>query len=115
MLVSVISMMRTVLDTRKMFVPLDTELSSLENYLEIQKVIYSQKLEMELDISPNVHMSMVPKLILQPIVENSVFHGIMRNNLNGVIHISAYREDADGVDLLHLVVTDNGRHGTGHP
>ena len=109
MLVSVISMMRTVLDTRKMFVPLDTELSSLENYLEIQKVIYSQKLEMELDISPNVHMSMVPKLILQPIVENSVFHGIMRNNLNGVIHISAYREDADGVDLLHLVVTDNGR------
>lgn len=109
MLVSVISMMRTVLDTRKIFVPLDTELSFLENYLGIQKVIYSQKLEMELDIGSNVHMSMVPKLILQPIVENSVFHGIMCNNLDGIIQISAYREDADGVDLFHLVVTDNGR------
>lgn len=107
-LVFVIHMMRTVLSSEKMFVPLDSEIATLNDYLEIQKIAYSNKLEMEVEISPAVHMSMIPKMILQPIVENSVFHGIARNNIDGLIQIRAYKDEKDDLEILHIVVRDNG-------
>lgn len=108
MLVSVIHMMRTVLNTKNMFVTLASEIETLKDYLEIQKVVYSKNLKMEVQISPAVHMSIVPKMILQPIVENSVFHGIVHNNLNGLIRIRAYTHEEADIDILHIIVTDNG-------
>lgn len=108
MLVSVIHMMRTVLNTQNMFVALASEIEALKDYLAIQKVVYSKNLEMDVQISPAVHMSIVPKLILQPIVENSVLHGIVHNNLDGLIQIKAYKEEDRDVDILHIIVTDNG-------
>ncbi|MCI8660778.1 MAG: histidine kinase [Lachnospiraceae bacterium] len=107
-LVFVIHMMRTVLSGEKMFVPLDSELATLRDYIEIQKIVYSHALEMEINISPAVHMSMVPKMILQPIVENSVFHGIVRNELDGLIQIHAYKEEENDLEILHIIVSDNG-------
>lgn len=108
MLVAVIHMMRTVLNTKNMFVTLASEIETLNDYIEIQKVVYSKKLEMKVQISPAVHMSIVPKMILQPLVENSVFHGIVRNNLDGLIQIHAYKEEKEGLDILHILVADNG-------
>ena len=49
-------------------------------------------------------MAQVPKLILQPIVENSIFHGITQEQIHGVIQIEAVQRDND----LHITVTDNG-------
>lgn len=108
MLVSVIHMMRTVLNTKNMFVTLSSEIDTLNDYVQIQKTVYDKKLEMKVQISPAVHMSIVPKMILQPIVENSVFHGIIRNNLNGLIEIHACKKREKDMEILHIIVTDNG-------
>lgn len=108
MLVSVIHMMRTVLNTKNMFVTLSSEIDTLNDYVQIQKTVYDKKLEMKVQISPAVHMSIVPKMILQPIVENSVFHGIIRNNLDGLIEIHACKKREKDMEILHIIVTDNG-------
>lgn len=107
-LIFVIHMMRTVLNGEKMFVTLDSEMNTLNDYMEIQKAIYYKELELQMDISPNVHMSLIPKLILQPLVENSVFHGIVPHEINGIILIKAYKTSEDTREILHIIVTDNG-------
>lgn len=107
-LIFVIHMMRTILNGEKMFVTLDVEMNTLNDYMEIQKAIYYKELTLQTEISPNVHMSLIPKLILQPLVENSVFHGIVPHEINGVIRIKAYKSVRDDQETLHIIVTDNG-------
>ena len=77
---------------------------ALPIYVEIQKTVYYNQLDIHFHIDPRVHMARVPKLILQPIVENSIFHGITQEQIHGVIQIDACQKDND----LHITVTDNG-------
>lgn len=103
-LIIIIRMMRNVLSSQKMYVTLDDELNILKDYMDIQKAVYYKELNIVFDISPNVRMSIVPKLILQPIVENSIFHGIVKNEVNGLIQVRGYKEG----NLLHIIIIDNG-------
>ncbi|HIS30210.1 MAG TPA: histidine kinase [Candidatus Limivivens intestinipullorum] len=104
-MVRVILMMRSVLATDKFFITLQDELQNVENYLEIEKSIYYNELTWEWNIAPNARRIAVPRLILQPLVENSIFHGIMPYNIRGKIWIRAWCDDS----LLHIIIEDNGK------
>ena len=58
------------------FITLNDEATNIANYLKIQKFRYGDRLDVCISISPDIGKIIVPKLILQPIVENSIVHGM---------------------------------------
>lgn len=87
------------------FVPLYRELEILERYIEIQKIRLSDDFSFRQCIPEELYDCLVPKMILQPIVENAILHGI--DGISGsTIEIRAWEEGGS----LKITVTDNG-HG----
>jgi LytS/YehU family sensor histidine kinase len=85
-------------------VPLDRELELLERYLQIQRVRFQEKLNVEFDISDEARKAMVPSLLLQPLLENAIRHGIGPRATPGRIWVSAHRAG----DMLAMQVVDDG-------
>lgn len=73
-------------------------------YLDIEKARFQDRLAVYVDIAPECLDAIVPHLLLQPLVENAVRHGVSRRSLSGEIRIVAKHEGSD----LHLWVRDNG-------
>jgi signal transduction histidine kinase len=85
-------------------VSLKEELDFLARYLEIEQTRFEDRLTVRMKIEPGVRDARVPNLILQPLVENAIRHGIAPLLTPGIIEISAYRENVH----LRLEVRDNG-------
>jgi two-component system, LytTR family, sensor kinase len=83
---------------------LGRELEFVNCYIEIEKVRFEEKLKVSIDVDPETLDANVPHLLLQPLVDNAIKHGISRLADGGEIRISATKDDAD----LHLEVRDNG-------
>ena len=86
-------------------VTLREELHFLDRYLLIEQMRFGKRLQVEKQIDVSVLDSMVPILILQPLVENAVKHGIERQIAPGLVQVFAQRSGA----ALRLAVIDNGR------
>ncbi|MDQ3810850.1 MAG: histidine kinase [Chloroflexota bacterium] len=86
-------------------VALRQELRFLDAYLEVERLRFRERLIVEMDIAPETLDAIVPTLILQPIVENSIRHGTAPQAAVGRITISARRRNGK----LELAVRDNGR------
>jgi two-component system, LytTR family, sensor kinase len=69
------------------------ELQLLRRYIDIQKMRFSDRLRVDIDISPDLYPAKIPSLILQPIVENALKHGIATLAQGGLISITASRSD----------------------
>jgi sensor histidine kinase YesM len=80
------------------------ELAFIERYLDIERVRFADRLREEVDIHPSLLDSAVPTLVLQPLVENAIRHGVARRATSGLIRISG-RPAGDG---LELQVADDG-------
>jgi signal transduction histidine kinase len=85
-------------------VPLNEELRILELYLEIERARFDERLSIHYNVPPALREATVPSLVLQPLVENSIRHGIGKRAGTGWITIAAEREG----DVLALRVSDNG-------
>ena len=85
-------------------VTLDDELSFLKRYIEIMEIRFLGRVQVELSVPQDVRAALVPNLVLQPIVENALEHGVSRAGGEGKIEIGARRE---GQKLL-LTVSDDG-------
>ncbi|MFC3095548.1 sensor histidine kinase [Alteromonas sediminis] len=85
-------------------VPLGEEIKALRLYLEIEKVRFDDRLNVQWDVSEKCEQALVPSLLLQPIIENAIKHAISKMTGGGAIEISA---KIFGHDLL-LDVADNG-------
>src|SRR5262249_1268645 len=81
------------------------ELEFLDGYLRIEQTRFGERLRVEQRIDPDVGDAMVPTLVLQPLVENAVRHGIEKQIAPGCISITIERAGAN----LRLRVNDNGR------
>ncbi|NLX77338.1 MAG: sensor histidine kinase [Clostridiaceae bacterium] len=86
------------------FITVRDEMKNVENYLTIQKFRYGDKIEAEMNISPEIINVKIPKLILQPIVENAIVHGIENKIGNGKISIEGFIEN----HMMVLQVKDDG-------
>ena len=85
-------------------VTLASELEFLRKYLDIERMRFADRLMVRFDISPEAEAAMVPTLLLQPLVENAIKHGVARKSGAGHIEISAHREQ----DKLHIEIRDDG-------
>src|SRR2546427_719530 len=85
-------------------VPLRQELSFLERYLQIEQTRFQDRLAVEMEVESGLDNVLVPSLILQPLVENAIRHGIEPREDTGRVKIAARRLDG----MLELKVSDNG-------
>ena len=83
---------------------LSQELEFLTCYIEIEKVRFEERLTVNFDVETETLEASIPHLLLQPLVDNAIKHGISRLVMGGEIRISARRDH----DELHLEVSDNG-------
>jgi two-component system LytT family sensor kinase len=86
-------------------VALRRELEFLELYLDIEKVRFQDRLLTRITVAEEVLEAKVPALLLQPLVENAIKHGVARRTGSGRVEIAAFR---DGETLRILVTNDNG-------
>jgi len=85
-------------------IPLGEELEFLRNYLAIQQTRFRDRLTVDMDVDPALLAAPVPSLMLQPLVENAIRHGIAKSAAPGYIHIAAARDR----DHLRIEILDNG-------
>ena len=85
-------------------IPVREEIEHVRNYLLIQNIRYPDSFDYEINVEDDALDIRTMKLILQPIVENCIYHGLKNNIDRGLIKISAYIEDG----YLVLSVSDNG-------
>ena len=105
MLVGLSDLLRHTLDhSARQEVELREELNFIKLYLSIQEMRFSDRLGIEFNIDPATTKALVPNLILQPLTENALRHGIARSADSGVIGISSAVENGH----LRLTVYDNG-------
>ena len=87
----------------KPFIPLKEELDTIDSYIRIQKIRFSGRFLYETEIPDQLEECMIPKMILQPLVENAIIHGLDGCD-NGYICIYAAQKDG----VLSISVTDDG-------
>ena len=98
------NMLRRRLRQQDHFIPLREELTSVDEYLDIELIRFGSQLQVEKDISPDILDVPVPSMILQPLVENSIKHGITPKVGGGRILLRAAREG----EHLAIEIHDNG-------
>ena len=86
------------------WIPLSDEVKHLQGYLTIQKIRYRDILDYELDIPQDLYHWQILKLLLQPLVENAIYHGIKHRRGRGLVRVMAREENG----MLCVSVTDNG-------
>ncbi len=97
-------------------VPLAEELEFVEKYLSIEKIRFGDRLQLDFDVPLDLYSAQVPSLILQPIVENAVKHGIAKRAQGGTIRIAASLDHGkvsitvanDGPPLLPIELSGSG-------
>ncbi|NOU88727.1 HAMP domain-containing protein [Paenibacillus sp. LMG 31460] len=85
-------------------IPIQVEIEHITNYLTIQKMRYKSKLDFRIDIDKEIMRCKTLKLILQPLVENCIYHGIKYKSGTGIIQIIGEKSQ----DCILLKVLDNG-------
>ncbi|GLC78553.1 cache domain-containing sensor histidine kinase [Lacrimispora brassicae] len=98
-------LLRRSISSDQEFFTIRQEIDYVKNYLDIQQMRYKDKLDYEMVIDESILEKPVIKLVLQPLAENAIYHGIKYKDGRGLIRIEAYPEGGDMI----LKVTDNGK------
>jgi len=85
-------------------IPLKQELDFLQNYIDIQQTRFRDRLKVHFEIDPSLLFAPVPSLILQPLVENAIRHGIAKSAALGCVDITAARDNG----TIRIEIADNG-------
>lgn len=105
MIAQLSEMLRFSLDNAGMHeVQLSAELHFLDLYLAIEQIRYAERLRVQFDIDPQTRDALVPNLVLQPLVENAIRHGIAPKMAGGEIFITSARQNGN----LIIRIVDNG-------
>lgn len=96
---------RTTLSKGRDFITVREERSHIESYLKIQQFRYQDIMSYEIDMEENMGEFMIPKLTLQPLVENALYHGLKNKRGGGMIKITGR---LDGENMI-FTVTDDGK------
>lgn len=91
--------------TRMEWVPLEDEIRFVTSYLRIEKARFEHRLTYSIELGPDTKPFRIPPMILQPLVENAVKHGVSSRTEGGVVHLTAKSDSG----RLILVVQDIGK------
>lgn len=97
-------LLRRVMNTKEDFVKVSYELGIVSAFIEIQKKHYGDELQLYVDIEQGILEQTIPKLILQPVVENAIVHGFEQKSENCTIKISGWEKE----EYILFCVEDNG-------
>jgi sensor histidine kinase YesM len=105
MLARVSDLLRIAIDTAvKPEIPLADEVEFAKRYLEIERMRYGDRLDVRVDIGSDTAHALVPNMLLQPLIENAVRHGVAPHSTPGRVEVRSARVGDD----LSIVVTDTG-------
>ncbi|MGD6903254.1 cache domain-containing sensor histidine kinase [Bacillus infantis] len=104
MTIALSRLLKTSISNNKEFIRLEEEAKYIDDYMTIQKIRFQDKIHYSMQIDEAAKKCLVPKLILQPIVENAMIHGLEKKLENGYLLIKGYVKN----DLLHIQIIDNG-------
>lgn len=104
MVTSLSTFFRNSLNRGEDIISLRSEMNQAKSYLEIQQIRYSDILTYRLSVPEEIQDCPVPKLILQPLIENALYHGIKNRRGRGLIEITGEEKDGE----IFLRVRDNG-------
>jgi two-component system LytT family sensor kinase len=124
LIIKLATILRRLLNSSEAFVPLREEVEFIDNYLDIEVVRFGRdKLRVIKELDPESLEVMVPAMLLQPLVENSIKHGLaskveggsiyLRSRLNSRDLIVEVEDDGVGMDAAHLTEKADGSAGTG--
>ena len=95
---------KAALSGGKNVIPLEKEIQNVETYLKILKCRYGTMFDYQITLPPELSHFVITKLTIQPLVENSIYHGIRRQEKTGFISVSCCLQN----DRIEIQVTDNG-------
>ena len=95
---------RASLNQGKDIVTVKEDIGHVRSYLEIQKIRYQDILDYEIDIPEEINMYLIPKITIQPLVENALYHGIKNKRGKGTIKITGEKHD----EYITISISDNG-------
>lgn len=98
------NLFRTSLSKGNRYETVTHEFQFLEQYLRLQQLRYGSKISYQIELDENAKNRFIPKLILQPIIENAIYHGLEPKSSNGYVKVNGAFEK----DKLHFQITDNG-------
>jgi len=101
---ALISILRYTAKLESSMVTLREEIDNIRNYIIIQNVRYYNRIQLQIQVDDSLLGSRMPKLILQPIVENAIFHGFAELEDEGIITVRAHRYD----EGIQIEISDNG-------
>jgi two-component system sensor histidine kinase YesM len=104
LIMSLSSFFRISLNKGKEFISLDKELEHVKSYLTIQQFRYNDILEYEINCDNSLYSCYLPKILIQPLVENAIYHGIKPKLNKGIIKINVFKEN----NILNIEVSDDG-------
>lgn len=104
MILALSQMFQLSLSGGRDLITLKDELDHVRKYLAIQQISYEELFVCHIEVQPELLACGIPKVVIQPLVENSILHGFQDRESGGEIYINAQSEE----DWLHLTVEDNG-------
>ncbi len=96
-------------NTKEKFATVESELQYMELYLSLMKYRYEHKLRYSFDVSDNIKQKILPKIVIQQLVENSIIHGY--ENCSDIIEISVIGQKSENGWLLKIIDNGNGMSG----
>ena len=101
-------LIRLVLEnSRSDLVPLQNELDALQLYIELEAMRFKHKVQFRIEVAPDIDQRYlcIPPLLLQPYVENAIWHGLMHKSEGGTVMVVVSQPKDN---LLHIEITDDG-------
>lgn len=104
MTASLARLLRQSISNEDELVSIGQEIEYSRSYLTIQKMRYKDKLEFQIDVAPEIRGIKIIKLVLQPIIENAIYHGLKYKESKGLLLVKGYEENGHAV----IQIIDNG-------
>ena len=102
---TLVGYLRRSLNHGQEFIAVEDEADMIVKYIQIMNHRYNNSIQLAVDIAPDIRQISIPKMVLQPLVENAVLHGVMgKPERSGCIRVQGWREE----DALLLSVADDG-------
>lgn len=109
MISHLVSHFRFIMNTNSTWIPLLSELKHIQNYIEIQMVMYPDKLSYQVHLPKELESNLIPPLLIQPFVENAIKHGFVNNAKPFEVVITVREEAGENSDACIVIqVQDSG-------
>ena len=107
-LMQLTALLRGVLRSEGDFTTLGREIELVEHYLKIEHERFEERLRVRIDVPPALRLLRIPALVVQPLVENAIKHGVAPSTTGGDVEVTARIDTAGGVDRLRIAVRNTG-------